>query len=183
MQQWNHSFPGQNCLLVPPTPRLLLLQQGSAIVTMPVPLAWSPATFVGMHPSQCTAQGHQTVGSWHWQGPDQHPLGVCHQHPQREHDTAAPSETMLVQAWGRPESPVMTDCESAWQEGPTDGQQLCWPADQHYCATAHERPPLQCGWHRLSGPGHVKGVALGRVAFGNTIMSWCMDPPPSPPVC
>ena len=106
-----------------------------------------------MHPSQGTAQGRQAGGSRRQQGPDQHPLEVCRQHPQREHDPAAPSETVLVQARKCPESPPTADNESAWQGGPTDAQRLRGPAGQHCGATAHEGPPLYRGQHRLPGPG------------------------------
>ena len=58
-----------------------------------------------MHPGQGTAQGHQTAGSRHRQGPDQ----VRCQHPQWEHDPPASSDAVLIQACGRPESPLTTD--------------------------------------------------------------------------
>ena len=74
-----------------------------------------------MHPSQGTAQGHQAAGNRRRQEPYQHPLGVCRQHPKWEHDLAAPSEVVLVQAHGCPESPV------------------------HCGTTAYECPPLY-GW-------------------------------------
>ena len=60
------------------------------------------------NPSQGTAQGRQAVGSWRRQGPDQPPLGVHRQHPQRKHDSADPSKTTRVQAWGCPASPRQT---------------------------------------------------------------------------
>ena len=60
------------------------------------------------NPSQGTAQGRQAVGSWRRQGPDQPPLGVHRQHPQRKHDSADPSKTTHVQAWGCPASPRQT---------------------------------------------------------------------------
>ena len=60
------------------------------------------------NPSQGTAQGRQAVGSWCRQGPDQPPLGVHRQHPQRKHDSADPSKTTHVQAWGCPASPRQT---------------------------------------------------------------------------
>ena len=67
-----------------------------------------PSQGTAHNPSQGTAQGRQAVGSWHRQGPDQPPLGVHRQHPQRKHDSAAPSKTALVQAWGCPASPRQT---------------------------------------------------------------------------
>ena len=60
------------------------------------------------NPSQGTAQGRQAVGSWRRQGPDQPPLGVHRQHPQLKHDSADPSKTTHVQAWGCPASPRQT---------------------------------------------------------------------------
>ena len=60
------------------------------------------------NPSQGTAQVRQAVGSWRRQGPDQPPLGVHRQHPQRKHDSADPSKTTHVQAWGCPASPRQT---------------------------------------------------------------------------
>ena len=104
-----------------------------------------------MHSGQGTAQGHQTAGSRRRQGPDQHPLRVRHQHPQWEHDPAAPLKAALVQACGCPESPPTADSESAWQEGLADGWGLCGAAGQNCGTAAFQGPALYRGQCRLFG--------------------------------
>ena len=105
-----------------------------------------------MHPGQGASEGLQTAGSRCQQGPDQHPFGVHRQHPQWEHDPAASSEAVLVQACGQPESPLTADSESAQQEGLADGRRLCGTVGQHCGTAALQSRALHREWCGIFGP-------------------------------